>query len=221
MNNQLIHQLETNQHPIQKAHAKMKRRVRKIGQGFKTPLTIFVMILFGMFLAGYTFYKITIYTNTHKFIWHSPIEIKVNFFMPLKIKERKEMTKDKEKVKNPVILTPTKIFGTPTVTPRPRTEKEIILAQKHGEVLLKIYQLESSSGKNDYCRNNKLGWGGFGVMDRGSIVCYKTFELAASRANFWLGKLEPEKNLVSALCAYNLGTKGLVNCVYAQHYNSL
>lgn len=87
-----------------------------------------------------------------------------------------------------------------------KTEKEIVMEQSNGQVLWKIYQLETQRGKTDYCRLSGRGFGGFGVMDNeGNVVCYPTFQKAAERANYWFSKLSPETNLVNALCTFNLG----------------
>lgn len=102
------------------------------------------------------------------------------------------------------------------------SEYEIVMNQKHGAVLWNIYALESSRGKNDFCRNNNLGYAGFGVLDNNrKIVCYETFAKAAERANYWFNQLHPENSLVSALCQYNLGTPALANCQYYQDFLSL
>lgn len=109
---------------------------------------------------------------------------------------------------------------TPTEKPHLRSEREIILSQTHGKELLKIYQLETSSGKNDYCRLHKKGYGGFGVMYKKKIVCYPTFEKAVERAEYWLTKFGVDDNLAKALCLWNVG-KAVNNCRYYQSYMSL
>lgn len=106
-------------------------------------------------------------------------------------------------------------------TPAPKTEKEIVYAEKHGSILWKIYFLESTLGEHDYCRNNGKGYGGFGVKsDSKTIACYKTFQEAADRAEYWFAKLEPDKDLAKSLCMWNLGVPE-VNCNYYQTYMSL
>ena len=102
------------------------------------------------------------------------------------------------------------------------SEKEIVLAVKHGEILWNIYQLESGRGKNDSCRNTGRGFAGFGVLENGGkIVCYDSFEKAVERASFWLGQLHPEQGLDEALCAYNTGVRGLMECEYSNKYHNL
>jgi len=145
---------------------------------------------------------------THKVIVRSPIVIKRLYLTD----------------KQPVIkqVKAKEVDPTPTVKPsKVKTEKEIVLAQKHGAHLWKIYQLETQRGLTDSCRINGTGFGGFGVMDdQHKVVCYPSFEIAAQRASYWLGKLNPQGNLVNALCVWNLGGANApyVNCRYYQDY---
>ncbi len=101
-----------------------------------------------------------------------------------------------------------------------RTEKDIILSQKNGDILLKIYQLESSSGKNDFCRLNGIGYGGFGVMDNGKIACYPSFSKAVERAQYWFSELSKGKTLAESICFWN---EGIVksNCEYYKNFLTL
>lgn len=104
---------------------------------------------------------------------------------------------------------------------RQPTEYETVMSQKHGEILWKIYQLETQRGLTDYCRLNKLGYGGFGVLDdTGKIVCYKSFEETAQRAEYWLTKIGVDRDLATALCTYNTGVRQ-PNCKYWQNFINL
>ena len=111
----------------------------------------------------------------------------------------------------------------PTLTPtsktsKAKTEREIIMAQKHGEILWKIYGLETTWGKNDYCRPN--GYGGFGVMNTGQVVCYESFEKAVDRAEYWLTKNGVDKDLAVSLCLWNEGV-ARNDCPYYKSYLTL
>ena len=107
------------------------------------------------------------------------------------------------------------------LTPVPvKNEYEIVMEQPHGEILWGIYQLESQRGKTDGCRKDGK-FGGFGVMSQGQVMCYDTFEYAVERAEYWFAKLDPDKNLVGALCQWNTGSRGVINCSYYQDYLSL
>lgn len=214
MNHKLLYQLNNDRHPVQIAGRKLKRNLRR---GFKTPLTITICILLGLFLSFYSFYKVSKFYDKHKVNFKFPVEVKLHF--PITISDRTKIL-PKNAHQSPKKADE---INLPSVTPTPRlrSEKEIILSMKHGNVLWKIYGLETSYGKNDYCRNNGLGYGGFGVMHAGQIICYDSFAKATERAEYWLTNLGVDKNLVSALCMWNLGQQGLVNCVYYQHYLSM
>lgn len=157
------------------------------------------------------------YWRTYQWEWRTP----VIFQTPLMIKKLKPQT---QKVISPVADDKTQT-GAKLEANKPvvvLTEQEIVMKQPHGSVLWNIYMLESTRGKADWCRLNGKGWGGFGVMNENhKVACYETFEKAVERAEHWLTKLNPDKNLASALCQYNLGTPNLVNCNYYQDYLSL
>ena len=92
------------------------------------------------------------------------------------------------------------------------------MAQKHGEILWKIYGLETTWGKNDYCRPN--GYGGFGVMNAGKVVCYESFEKSVERAEYWLTKNGVDKDLAVSLCLWNEGV-ARNDCPYYKNYLTL
>lgn len=100
------------------------------------------------------------------------------------------------------------------------TEKDIVLSYAHGEMLWKIYQLESGRGKADYCRLEGKGFGGFGVLSDGKIVCYDTFSLAAERAEYWLVQNGIDNDIPSTLCKWS-GYGAIQTCPYYKTYLSL
>ncbi len=66
-----------------------------------------------------------------------------------------------------------------------------------------------------------IGHQGFGVMDDDhNIVCYKTFEEATQRAEYWLTKIGVDKDLATALCTWSTG-QVQPNCFYYQNFLSL
>lgn len=100
------------------------------------------------------------------------------------------------------------------------TEKDMIMAQTHGEVLWNIYQLETQRGKTDYCRIRGEGYGGFGVMTGGEVVCYPTFEKAVERANYWYGQILVGRTQSEALCKWS-GHGDVADCEYNQNFLSM
>lgn len=102
-------------------------------------------------------------------------------------------------------------------TPKVSGEEAVIKTQKYGEVLWRIYQLETQRGLTDWCRLNNQGFGGFGVKDNDKIVCYPTFEKAVERANYWFGEIQNGRTLHGALCKWS-GMGDVVDCLYARSY---
>ena len=102
----------------------------------------------------------------------------------------------------------------------PQTEEQIVKSQKHGDILWKIYFLESTHGKNDACRKSGK-FGGFGVMnDKNTPACYDTFQLAADRAEYWFAKALEGHTLAEALCIWNTG-KVQPMCNYSMTFDVL
>ena len=189
---------------------KTAEKYEKTGKKVLKRLKVYAIALgVGLFVIGtfMAFMNISKWYDKNKVDFQSPIIIKLQY--PILIKPR--IVKKATVV--PVAEAKKEVVA--------RSEFEIVNTQKHGQILWNIYQLESGRGKADNCRKTGAGFGGFGVMNAGEVICYPTFEKAVERANYWLEKMEPEKSLVSALCQWNLGTKGLVNCNYYQNYLSL
>lgn len=161
------------------------------------------------------------------FTFEPPVEVtvKIKCFVC-----RRPISPVPDKIDKNAVITPLPTEKiTPTTTPkvvRVKTEKEIIDSYKHATTLWKVYQLETQRGKTDFCRLNSKGFGGFGVKSSGKIVCYESFEKAVERAEYWLIKNGLEKNLVNALCTYNLGHNRnerneivpYMNCKYYQYF---
>lgn len=129
--------------------------------------------------------------------------------------------------------TPTPIIKVVTPTPTPKvegkaeetkilasSEYDLIMKQKHGDILWKIYQLETQRGQTDYCRINGNGFGGFGVMGENGVQCYPTFEKAVERASYWYGQISTGRTQAQALCKWS-GHGETNNCQYVNNFNSL
>jgi len=189
---------------MDKITSKYERKAKRISKKLKL-IAVVIGIIGACCLMGLAFYNVSRWYDENRVIFQSPILIKLQ--APIVIKPRK----------NDVVV-PVKEAKKEV---KERSEFEIVTNTKNGNILWNIYQLETQRGKTDGCRISGEGYGGFGVMDSGKVVCYPTFEKAVERASYWLSKLEPEKNLVDALCTWNLGTRGMVNCHYYQSYLSL
>jgi hypothetical protein len=201
MNNFLTKKVEKTAEKYEKTGKKVLKRLKV----YAIALGVGLFII-GTFLA---FMNVSKWYDENKVSFVSPITIKLQ--SPVRIEKRVQPIK-----KASLMPVEAKI-----IAKTPRTEFEIVNAQKHGQILWRIYQLETQRGLTDHCRLSGAGYGGFGVMNEGEVICYESFEKAVERAEFWFAKLEPEKSLVDALCTWNLGTKGLMNCNYYQDYISL
>ena len=101
------------------------------------------------------------------------------------------------------------------------SEKALILAKKHGDLLWRVYGLESTWGKNDACKNSGK-YNGFGYgQNTSSWNCFDSFEEVVEKVNTWFDKRFKEGMAEApALCYYNTGVKE-VNCKYYQNYLTL
>lgn len=97
------------------------------------------------------------------------------------------------------------------------SENEIIMEQPNGKVLWKIYQLETQRGLTDNCRIKNIGYGGFGVMTDGKVVCYPSFQLAVERANYWYQKILQGRSQKQALCKWS-GHGDVNDCTYYNNF---
>lgn len=148
-------------------------------------------------------------------------------------------------IQNPIIIktrcmvckkpTPTPKIVIKVVTPTPTpeiegrggkmtnlgvTEYDLVMKQPHGDTLWKIYQLETQRGLTDYCRIRGEGYGGFGVMTGGEVVCYPTFEKAVERANYWYEQILIGRTQVQALCKWS-GHGEVNSCEYYNNFKSI
>ncbi|KKR00138.1 MAG: hypothetical protein UT24_C0016G0027 [Candidatus Woesebacteria bacterium GW2011_GWB1_39_12] len=204
MNNFLTKKVEKKAGEIERKGKKFIKRLKV----YAVALGVGLFVI-GMFLA---FMNVSRWYDENRVLFQFPIIIKLQ--APVRIEKRAKSVKIQasDRVKSPVVLS--------QAIPVPLTEKEQILAQKHGAILWKIYGLESTWGKADGCRLNNKGWGGFGVMNEGQVICYESFTKAVERAEFWLSKMNPDKNLNEALCLWNTGIRQPM-CNYSISYENL
>jgi len=87
-------------------------------------------------------------------------------------------------------------------------------------ILPKIYQLESSSGRNDACKTRGLYNGyGFG-QNTTSWNCFESLDEVETKVAAWFEKNLKDKTMSQALCYYNIGQ--VVDwCPYIDKYASL
>lgn len=88
------------------------------------------------------------------------------------------------------------------------------------EVLPKIYQLESSSGKNDSCKQKGLVNGYGYAQSTFSWRCYNTKEEVEKEVASWFDHNLKTYTLAQAVCRYNTGTPS-ETCPYWEKYQSL
>jgi hypothetical protein len=91
------------------------------------------------------------------------------------------------------------------------------------EIVNKVAILESGDGKEVGLHGYCLRQGGtnkYGYLPTPTF-CFKTEEEAKLTISKWFAKRLDKRPLYDCLCEYNLGKKGLVNCMYYQHFISI
>jgi len=96
-------------------------------------------------------------------------------------------------------------------------EEETPLSPPLEIVLDKIYQLESSSGKNDTCEPKGHNGYGYGQHKTGNL-CFDSDDEARQAVKAWFEK--KEGSLAEKICLYNTGVKQ-ESCPYLDKFNSI
>lgn len=192
---------------LRKADRTMKR-VRYIARVFITTLFIITGV-WAIFCMFYTISALKGWTLTHSIEIVSPVKF-VNPIVITELQEPRSLSDIQATQEAKLIPEDNKTAGESGQT---KSEKDIVMEQKDGKLLWAMYQLETQRGKTDSCRNNNRGYGGWGVKDRGSIVCYETFEKAVARAQYWLSKNKQGSTLAQALCRWS-GHGNVNDCMY-------
>jgi len=87
------------------------------------------------------------------------------------------------------------------------------------EIVKNVYQLESSSGKNDSCRAKGL-YNGYGYgWYNGKKPCYASHEEVTALVKEWFNDKLKDLTVEEALCVYNTGGKD--KCEYLGKYNKM
>jgi hypothetical protein len=100
------------------------------------------------------------------------------------------------------------------------TDVETMEQYQLSPVLKTVYFLESTSGKNDSCKDQGK-FNGFGYRQNSfESKCYDSFAQVADKVNEWYeDRLSTNgNNLVEAICFYNKGIQGLSVCDYSENF---
>lgn len=98
-------------------------------------------------------------------------------------------------------------------------EGETSVSLSIGEIVEKVYQLESSKGKNVLCPQGKFN--GFGYrQNKSEWVCYDTQEEPRQLVMNWFDEKLEKHTLKESLCLYNRGVI-TEECEYAQKFFSI
>jgi hypothetical protein len=103
---------------------------------------------------------------------------------------------------------------------KPLTDMQVIEQYKLAPVVKTVYFLESTSGKNDRCKDEGK-FNGFGYrQNKADWKCYESFEQVADKVNEWFeDRLAMNgNNLVEAICFYNRGIQGMNVCDYSENF---
>jgi hypothetical protein len=109
---------------------------------------------------------------------------------------------------------------TGTVEVKVLTDMETLEQYQLAPALKTMYFLESTSGKNDSCKDQGK-FNGFGYRQNSfESKCYDSFASVADKVNEWLeDRLSTNgNNLVEAICFYNKGIQGLSVCDYSENF---
>lgn len=105
----------------------------------------------------------------------------------------------------------------------PKTDMEIIEEYYLAPVLKSVYFLESTSGKNDGCKDKGLV-NGYGYRQNSfEFKCYGDFSEVTDRVNSWfVERLSTNgNNVIEAVCYYNTGVPHQSSCTYSQNFASV
>jgi hypothetical protein len=166
------------------------------------PILYIVFVLAGMFGAAAALEAYADWRAWHQY--QSPIVIR-NFVYAI----------DKPEIQ---ILSP---IAEPVVPEK--TDMEIIEQYKLSPLLKTVYFLESTSGKNDGCKDEGK-FNGYGyAQSKTSWKCYDSFEQVTERVNEWYEERLSTNgnNIIEAVCYYNTGVQHQSVCPYSENFASV
>lgn len=169
------------------------------------------------------------FVNTHTFKWQSPIVLQ----SPLLIDRNSllspqavfsnslnEATESAQPAKRSFI--PTNIIPSAYAHEEEAEKIALLNDTDNAGIVWRIYQLESSFGKEDGCKKKGL-YNGFGyaqpdsAMAKGTGACYKSFDEVVNLVDTWFTRQLKEMDIETALCYYNTGHK-INDCGYLNKY---
>ena len=179
----------------------MNRSERKLAQVIAYPIALLLMIIFYLLkLITKLLYK------AKRWLWRISI-FSLMFFIACS-----NLT---FQVKAPY-ADASKQYAVPTLAPH-TVQENLILSKTHGDILFRIWTLESTRGKNGRIEceaKGKVNDFGFDVSDH---VCFKDFNTELNAVNAWFDNELRDHSLSNALCVYNQGIDES-NCTYAKNF---
>jgi len=101
-----------------------------------------------------------------------------------------------------------------------KTEQEVMGQYPLAPLIETVYFLESTSGRNDGCKDEgKFNGFGYAQSDH-TWQCFDSFDEVVSKVNDWFVKrLSTNGNdVIEAVCFYNRGIQGMAECEYSQNF---
>lgn len=150
-----------------------------------------------MIIGAMVFHYISLFFSQNEIKFQSPVE----FHKPVWIQQKAEPTAMVDVVE-------TAQAAEPEVVAFPIEVEKIveIPADPVDEIVRKIYQLESSSGKNDKCVREGEGYNGYGWGQSATKMnCYSDREQVRVKVANWVSSKLKTMSLPQLLCSYNLG----------------
>jgi hypothetical protein len=103
-----------------------------------------------------------------------------------------------------------------------QTMKEAILRSEFPDIIMRIWGLETSFGKNPSLtciakgQTNELG---FGIHERGHM-CFDSYDEQVEAVTAWLKKYLPKYKIAATMCLYNKGVT-ITDCPYWENYKRI
>lgn len=195
---------------------------------------ICMAIVTGLGLAFAAFYFVSVFYDQHAVRFQPAIIIQ----SPVIIYNRKVVVEAEVKQKVNALLpamkiTPTsgpkyinfnlvpKVYADFEGKPANTNEAEIINSQKHAAIIWRIYELESTFGRQDNCKGKGLVNGfGFGI-NTAEHRCYSSFAEVVGDVNNWIDdKYIKGWDISTIVCYYNRGIT-TTDCPYAKNFLSI